>query len=113
MWLSSEGGVNGHVVVAAIECAPLASPANGRVTYSKYNKDGLALYPSTATYTCDENYVLTGMGPNTIVSCGTDGQWTDANTPNCIRESYAEGSVRREFDVSVYVHAFTESWEFV
>jgi len=56
-------------------CPELTDPANGRVMWT-------GLTPgSTATYSCDEGFVLNGTQ---IRTCQSDGTWSDA-APTCDR----------------------------
>ena len=61
-------------VVLGINCASLPSIANGQVTSSNGN-----LYPSTATYVCDDGYQLSGSLTRT---CDEYGAWS-GSAPVC------------------------------
>ena len=54
---------------AAVECGPLTDPDNGHVDMS----EGIT-FGSTATYTCDTGYTLSGGSQSR--TCGADGTWT-------------------------------------
>ena len=57
-----------------IDCSSLNDPDNGRVDTSNGTTFG-----STATYTCDTGYALSGSQSR---SCGADGNWTPI-VPQC------------------------------
>ena len=57
-----------------INCGTLTNPINGQVDTSS----GTA-FQSTATYTCDTGYELSGSQSRT---CGADGNWTSTE-PVC------------------------------
>ena len=57
-----------------VDCGPLTNPDNGQVVTSHGTTFG-----STATYTCDTGYTLSGSQTRT---CGADGVWT-LFTPVC------------------------------
>ena len=59
------------------DCGPLNHPDNGQVDASSGTTFG-----STATYTCDTGYTLSGSQSRT---CGADGMWTSTQT-------YCEGN---------------------
>ena len=80
-WTSSEPSCNGklfslvehaspvmHLINKAVECGSLTDPDNGQV-----NTLSGTTFESTATYTCDTGYALSGSQSR---SCGADGNWT-------------------------------------
>ena len=62
--------------ITAINCGPLTDPDNGQVDTSSGT-----IFGSTATYTCDTGYTLSGSQTRT---CGADGMWT-------LSEPFCEG----------------------
>ena len=64
-----------HVSYAALVCGQLDSPTNGAIIIAGDTRVG-----STATYTCDEGFILTG-GSETRV-CTEDQTWT-GTMPTC------------------------------
>ena len=60
--------------VATHTCPTLSDPTNGIVDVASNNLE------STATYTCDTGYNLTGG--STTKTCGSDGVWSDSD-PTC------------------------------
>ena len=60
--------------IAAVDCGQLTDPDNGLVDTS-YG----TTFRSTATYTCDTGYALSGSQTR---SCGADGNWTSSE-PFC------------------------------
>ncbi len=59
----------------AINCGHLTDPANGQVDTSSGT-----IFGSTATYSCDSGYTLSGSSSRT---CEDDGLWTQSE-PVCI-----------------------------
>ena len=59
-----------------VTCPTLPDPLNGMV-----NDDDLS-FNSTATYICDEGYMIEG---NRNQTCGADGNWT-GSPPLCVRK---------------------------
>ena len=57
-----------------LECGPPTVPTNGLVD-TPYG----TTFGSTATYTCDTGYILSGSQSR---SCGADGNWTSSE-PFC------------------------------
>ncbi len=57
-----------------IDCGPLTDPANGQVNTSSGTTFG-----STATYSCDTGYKLSGSLSRT---CRADGSWSNT-IPSC------------------------------
>ena len=67
-----------HIIaITVINCGSLNDPDNGQVDSSSGTTFG-----STATYTCDTGYTLSGSQSRT---CGTDGSWT-FQSPSCLGE---------------------------
>ena len=66
-----------YFYLLAIDCGPLTDPTNGQVDTSSGTTFG-----STATYTCDTGYTLSGSQSRT---CGADGMWSSSN-PVCQSE---------------------------
>ena len=64
--------------ITAVDCGPLTNLTNGLVHTSNGTTFG-----STATYTCDTGYMLSGSQSRT---CGADGSWTSL-------EPFCEGSL--------------------
>ena len=62
------------ITIAAVDCGPLTNPDNGQVD-TPYG----TTFRSTATYTCDTGYALSGSQSR---SCGADGNWTSSE-PFC------------------------------
>jgi len=68
----------------AIKCSIIPPPQSGTVTYTNYDDTGAPIFPSTAVYTCDDNYVMTGISnSNSVIQCYSDGQWSSLVTPEC------------------------------
>ena len=65
---------------ADIDCGELEPPANGAVNVSG------TTYNSTATYSCDEGYVLVGVSTST---CLGSGNWSNGDVVECTRKRYA------------------------
>ena len=61
-------------ISTAVDCGPLADPDSGQVDTSSGT-----IFGSTATYTCDTGYTLSGSQTRT---CGADGLWTPSE-PIC------------------------------
>ena len=66
-------GGGGSTTGAGPDCPSLADPASGSVSVSTRSAN------STATYSCDTGYKLTGT---TVRTCQTDGTWSDTE-PTC------------------------------
>ena len=61
-------------ISTAVDCGPLPNPDNGQVDTSSGTTS-----ESTATYTCDNGYNLSGSQSRT---CGADGLWASSE-PIC------------------------------
>ena len=62
------------IVLIAVDCGPLSNPVNGVVDTSEGTTFG-----STATYTCNLNFVLNG---SSVRTCTAEGVW-GGETPTC------------------------------
>ena len=62
------------ISTVSVDCGSLINPNNGLVDTSPGTTFG-----STATYTCDTGYTLSGSQSRT---CGADGNWT-SSVPFC------------------------------
>lgn len=72
------------VVVTAIMCGDLGDPSDGQITFSADTTAPFD-FETTATYNCDENYVLTnGSAERTCISSGPTsvGEW-NGTAPTC------------------------------
>ena len=63
-------------LLAVVDCGNLTNPMNGMVTLTT------TTFESTATYSCNMNYVLSGAMTR---MCRADGTWSGSD-PNCIGE---------------------------
>ena len=63
-----------YISTVSVDCGSLINPINGLVDTSSRTTFG-----STATYTCDTGYTLSGSQSRT---CGADGNWTSSE-PFC------------------------------
>ena len=61
-------------IATEITCFPLETPPNGSLTYSNESR----AVGSYVTYTCDEDYVMTGDGIRVCIvgKDGKTGEWT-------------------------------------
>ena len=66
--------IHKYYSLSAVNCGPLTNPNNGQVDTSPGT-----IFESTATYTCDTGYILSGSQSRT---CGADGMWTSTE-PTC------------------------------
>lgn len=71
--------VSVEVILVPMDCGPLRNPDNGRVD----TRNG-TLTGSSATYTCDAGYELSGGNPSRM--CGRDGVWSGSQ-PECTGET--------------------------
>ena len=62
------------ISTVSVDCGSLTDPTNGQVNTSSGTTFG-----STATYTCDTGYTLSGSQTRT---CGANGMWTPSK-PLC------------------------------
>ena len=62
------------ILSVVVDCEPLGNPVNGQVDMSSGTT-----FTSTATYTCNTRYIVTGSSSRT---CGSDGVWSPA-APTC------------------------------
>ncbi len=65
--------------IAAVDCMGLSNPIDGMVALTT------TTFESTATYSCNTGYTLTGGSTR---MCGADGEWTPI-APICNRKSYS------------------------
>ena len=65
--------MTGLLFFAAVDCGTLAAPQNGQVTLTA------TTFMSTATYSCNSGYNLSGSGTRT---CQASGTWSDT-APTC------------------------------
>ncbi len=78
------------VFPAVVTCPALTNPDNGVVTLPNNNLE------STATYTCDNGYTLTG--DTTTRTCQANGMWSGSD-PTCTRKFNALA-----IEISLYPH---------
>lgn len=58
---------------AVVDCGGLSTPVNGSMSLNS------TTYGSTANFTCDRGYNITGEG---TLTCQVDGTWSDSE-PTC------------------------------
>ena len=68
-----------HYWLSIVDCGELVPPSNGMVSYTSGT-----LLGSMATYMCDAGYDL--VGGDTLHTCGSDGNWSGMEPPNCLRK---------------------------
>ena len=86
------------LLLLAVDCGPLPAPTNGRVDTSNGTT-----FESTATYTCDTGYTLSG---SQIRTCGADKSW-DLSAPGCERKNENFFSISSSVYLCMYVWACT------
>ena len=73
-------------LLAALECDPAPSLANGRMMYDNPNRS--ATFNSTVTYTCDVGFEQSG---SITRQCTVSGNWS-GSTPTCIGKDFGTKS---------------------
>ena len=68
------------ILSVVVDCEPIGNPVNGQVIIMSSG----TTFMSTATYTCNTGYIVTG---SSLRTCGSDGVWSPA-APTCDSKYY-------------------------
>jgi len=82
-----------HPFSAVVDCGTLTDPLNGEVIFTT------TTFMSTATYSCNSGYILSG---STTRTCEASGTWSDT-APTCDDRKYSVFQISKAINCAIVV----------